>query len=145
MLKPEHAVENDSLGGKKKLEKPKHLAARRQNAHLGSWARAVPRDMAFRSAGIACPSLRLRAVLGDVACSTAIVAFRALNAITREMADSTACVAGLATEVASSSSAVSSPSPSATGLGARLRNVTDFAALVALSVRRSATTAIATP
>lgn len=67
MLKPEHAVENDSLSGKRKLGKPKHLAARRQNAHLGSWARAVPRDMAFRSAGIACPSLRLRAVLGDVA------------------------------------------------------------------------------
>jgi len=145
MLKPEHAVENDSLSGKKKLGKPKHLAARRQNAHLGSWARAVPRDMAFRSAGIACPSLRLRAVLGDVARSTAIVAFRALNAITREMADSTACVAALATKVATTtSSAAAVSSSSATGLGARLRNVADFAALVALSVRRSATTTIAT-
>jgi len=56
--------------------------------------RAVTGDMAFRSAGIACLAVGLRAVLGNVSRSRAVVALGALHAFAREMAYSTTSVAG---------------------------------------------------
>jgi len=103
--------------------------------------------MALGTARVARPFLGLRAVPRDVATLVAVVALGALHAVTREMTDASAGVAGLApssTErvvtsisIAESATASSAKASSSSRLGARTRDVPDLAALVAFRPARA--------
>jgi len=107
-------------------------------------AGAVAGDVAFGPTGIAGTLLGLGAVLADVADIRAVVALRALDTITRQVAYTTTSVASLrpaeSTESSSSSPSSSTPSPSTgalRGLGARTSNMSYFATAIALGPRGS--------
>jgi len=89
--------------------------------------------VALGTARVTRPLLRLRAVPRNVSALVAVVALSTLHAVARKMANTTTCVAGLATAAERSTTEVgSSAGIGSTSLRARPGDVPDLATLVAL-------------